>query len=144
MNLTNNFKLSEFERSNTAIASGIDNTVPKEYLDNVKHLAEQLQIVRDAYGLPIVVSSGYRCEKLNKAVGGASNSDHKFAAAADIHTQSNLPFDNKKLFDLIVSLALKGKVQFRQIIDEHNYKWIHLSVNHANNAHKTNQILHLR
>lgn len=144
MSLTNNFKLSEFEHSTTAEARGIDNHIPKEYLDNVKHLAEQLQIVRDAYGLPIIIDSGYRCPELNKLVGGASNSDHKFGAAADIHTKSDKPFDNKKLFDLIVSLALKGKVQFRQIIDEHNYNWIHCSINHKNNSNKTNQIVHLK
>lgn len=144
MSLTNNFKLSEFEHSNTAEAKGIDNRIPKEYLDNVKRLAEQLQIVRDAYGLPIIIDSGYRCGELNKLVGGAVRSDHRFAAAADIHTKSDTPFDNKKLFDLIQGLALKGKVQFRQIIDEHNYNWIHLSVNNQFNSHKSNQIVHLK
>ena len=103
-----------------------------------------LQPIRDAWGQPIVVTCGYRCKALNTAVGGASNSDHLFGAAADIRTKSDTPQDNKKLFDLIVKMANEGKIKCRQIIDEYNYNWVHVSINHKSNSQKNNQIVHVK
>lgn len=144
MKLTENFTKEEFEKSSTASKLGIDNKIPEEYLVNVFNLAKVLQVIREAWKAPIIISSGYRCEKLNRAVKGASNSDHKFAAAADIHTKSNTRADNKKLFDLILSLANAGKIKCRQIIDEYNFKWVHVSVNHKLNSQKNNQVVHVK
>lgn len=143
MKITNNFTKEEFEKSSTATKLGISNKVPEEYMVNLYKLAAVLQVIRDEWKEPIIISSGYRCEKLNRAVKGASNSDHKFAAAADIHTKVNTKSSNKKLFDLIVSLAKVGKIYCRQIIDEYNYQWIHVSINHQLNSQKNNQVLHL-
>lgn len=143
MQITKNFTKEEFEKSSTASRLGIDNKIPEEYLKNVYNLAAVLQVIRDEWKAPIVISSGYRGEKLNRAVKGASNSDHKFAAAADIHATPNTKTQNKKLFDLIVSLAKQGKIYCRQIIDEYNYKWVHVSVNHQLNSKKENQVIHL-
>lgn len=144
MKLTNNFSSEEFEKSATAKARGIDNTIPPIYRDNVLELAKQLQVIRDEWQAPIIISSGYRCEKLNKAVGGASNSDHKYAAAADIHTKEDSPAKNKELFVMIISLVKLNKLSLRQIIDEHNYTWLHISVNHEFNKHKENEVLHIK
>lgn len=143
MKITENFTKEEFEKSTTATRLGISNKIPEEYLANVYKLANVLQVVRNEWKAPISISSGFRCEKLNRAVKGASNSDHKFAAAADIHATPNTKTQNKKLFDVIIKLVKEGKIQCRQIIDEYNYQWIHISVNHKLNSQKNNQVLHL-
>jgi len=75
--LTKNFKLSEFGCN--------DGTpVPAEYLENVKNLAQNLQLIRDRVGASISINSGYRTPAYNKKIGGVSNSQHKLAKAADI------------------------------------------------------------
>ena len=75
------------------------------------------------WGQPIIVDSGYRCPKLNKAVKGAANSQHLLGQAADILTLKDIPAENKKLFDLIQRL----KLPYDQLIDEYGYNWIHVS-----------------
>ena len=95
-----------------------------------------LDPLREAYGKPIRVTSGYRCEALNKSVAGAKNSDHLKACAADIVGTPNNKAENRKLFELVQSLGLS----FRQLIDEYNYSWVHVSYDKTDNK---NQILHL-
>ena len=146
--ITKNFNRREFENSATAKRKGIDNTIPEMYHDNLLRLAQLLQAIRDAYNAPIVIGSGYRCPKLNKAVGGVANSDHKYCAAADIKTVTDTLRDNKKLWDVIMSLKEKNAIKARQIIWEYGKKgvgmdWIHISVNHNANKHKDNQIVYI-
>lgn len=112
--ISTNFTLEEFYKSYTADSLNINNAPNDKIKKNIyKLVTEILQPIRDSYGKPIIVSSGYRCEKLNKAVGGAANSDHKFGCAADIHTVSDKPEDNKVLFDTICALAKSGKIKCR-------------------------------
>ena len=145
MQLSKNFSLAEMVASGTAKRMNIDNTPNEEVLGNLTKLAEEvLQPIRDACGAPVVVSSAYRCPKLNKAVGGVTNSDHKFGCAADIHTLSDKVVDNKKLFDLIVKMAGDDKISCRQIIGEYGYNWIHVSINNKYNSKKKNQIVHIK
>lgn len=145
MQLSKNFSLAEMVASGTAKRMNIDNTPNEEVLGNLTKLAEEvLQPIRDAWGAPVVVSSAYRCPKLNKAVGGVTNSDHKSGCAADIHTLSDKVVDNKKLFDLIVKMAGDDKISCRQIIDEYGYNWIHVSINNKYNSKKKNQIVHVK
>ena len=86
MQLSKNFSLSEFTRSDTAQRLGIDNTlVSTEQLLNLAYLCHMvLQPLRDCFG-PIRITSGLRCPKLNKAVGGVENSQHLKGEAADIY-----------------------------------------------------------
>lgn len=87
MNLTENFTLEELVHSDTANAKGIDNTPTQEIIDNLKELAENvLQPIRDKWGKPLIVNSGYRCKKLNKAVGGVSTSQHCFDRNTEVLT----------------------------------------------------------
>lgn len=80
MQLTKNFNLEEFRCK--------DGTpVPEELIENVTRLAEQLQVLRDAIGKPINILSGYRTEEHNKKIGGAPNSYHIKAMAADIQVK---------------------------------------------------------
>ena len=141
-----NFTISELIKSDVANANKINNIPQQAYIyDNLLNLIIFcLQPLREKIGKPIIISSGYRCDKLNKLVGGVSNSDHRFGAAADIHTKSDKPDDNKTLFDTICMLAKAGRIECRQIINEYNYNWIHISVNNKHNSTKKNQILHIK
>ena len=77
MNLSKNFKLSELIKSETAIRMDIDNTPNEEQIESLRLLCENiLQPVRDHFGKPVKISSGFRCSALNQAAGGSATSDH--------------------------------------------------------------------
>lgn len=102
MKLSKNFSLEELIKSDTANECGIKNSPNSLELKNLTNLTTKiLQPIRDTFGKPIIISSGFRCVQLNKKVGGASNSDHLFGAAADIHTSSNTYEDNKNFMILL-------------------------------------------
>jgi zinc D-Ala-D-Ala carboxypeptidase len=85
MNLTTHFTLEELFASDKAHELGIYNRPPQEIVPRLVYVAEMLERIRAALGgHPIVVTSGYRCEALNKAVGGVPASDHVSGHAADI------------------------------------------------------------
>ena len=127
------FSIAELSKSSTAARLGINNTPGATIQANLKALVEKvLDPLREAYGAPIIVTSGYRCERLNKSIGGASSSQHVLGQAADIRTISDRPEDNKKLFDLIVKL----KLPFDQLINEYGYDWIHVSYGPRNRRQK--------
>lgn len=78
--LTPNFTLAEL----TVTSTGLDNTPSAEHLKNLQRLALRLQLIRDALGRPIRVTSAYRSPAVNRAVGGVANSAHALGHAADI------------------------------------------------------------
>lgn len=84
MNLTAHFTLAELTASNKARELGIDNTPRPELVPRLVMVAEMLERIRTTLNCPVVVTSGYRCERLNLAVGGSSTSDHPRGHAADI------------------------------------------------------------
>ena len=136
--ITKNFSMEELVASNTARMKGIDNTPDKEVEARLVQLAQQvLQPLRDSYGKPIKISSGYRCQALNKAIGGVSTSQHLKGEAVDIN---NGQIENKKLFLLASKMIKEGVIIVGQLIDEKGYKWLHISL--PDNKHR-NQILHL-
>lgn len=136
--ITKNFSMEELVTSNTARMKGIDNTPDKEVEARLVQLAQQvLQPLRDSYGKPIKISSGYRCQALNKAIGGVSTSQHLKGEAVDIN---NGQIENKKLFLLASKMIKEGVMEVGQLIDEKGYKWLHISL--PDNKHR-NQILHL-
>ena len=121
------FTFTEFERSDTATKFAIDNSMPESAKKNVAELVDKvLDPLREAWGKPIIVTSGYRCPELNKAVGGAKTSHHLSGMAADISTGNKA--DNRKLFELVQKLDLP----FTQLIDESNFTWVHISLDPAN------------
>ena len=145
MKLSKNFTLEEMIASSTAKSKKIDNTPSKEIVENLTILCRDvLQPIRDEWGAPIVVSSGYRCPILNKAVRGASNSQHVYGTAADIHTVEDIPAKNKELFNLIVLLAKRGKISYRQVIDEYGYNWIHIAIQDKYHGYQNCRELHLK
>ena len=136
--ITKNFSMEELVASNTARMKGIDNTPDKEVEARLVQLAQQvLQPLRDSYGKPIKISSGYRCQALNKAIGGVSTSQHLKGEAVDIN---NGQIENKKLFLLASKMIKEGVITVGQLIDEKGYKWLHISL--PDIKHR-NQILHL-
>ena len=142
--LTKNFTLHEMVRSCTAQRRGIDNTPSVEALNNLGHLCREiLQPIREMWHAPIIVSSGYRCPALNKAVGGVTNSDHIHGCAADIKTLADTPDANKALFNLIRHLHKYGHLpKLKQCIDEYGYDWLHVSYQDGRSA-KLGQLIHI-
>lgn len=91
ISLSPHFKLSEFTRSNTASKYNIPNIPNEEQIANLKALCENvLEPLRQWYGKPIVISSGYRCPAVNNhpEVRGATKSQHMTGEAADLHLPS--------------------------------------------------------
>ena len=123
------FTLNELIKSDAAKRSKINNTPNKQEENNLIALVENiLDPLREAYGKPIIVTSGFRCERLNKLVNGSKTSQHRTGQAVDIRTISDTPEENKKLYDLIIELNLP----FDQLIDEHNFDWVHVSFSEKN------------
>lgn len=120
------FKLEEFTHSDTAMMQGIDNTPGRIVVENIENLVKNvLDPLREAWGKPLRVTSGYRSPKLNVAVGGSRTSHHMKGMAADITTGNRV--ENRRLFQLIIDL----KLPFTQLIDEKNFSWVHVSYDPA-------------
>lgn len=120
------FTLDELIRSATATALGIDNTPPPDAVRRLTFLTDRLlDPMRQAWGAPIRVNSGYRCSVLNRAVGGSPASQHLRGEAADITTGTRV--GNRRLFEMIRS----GSFDYDQIIWERGSgegpDWIHIS-----------------
>lgn len=131
------FKIREFTRSDIAKRNNIDNTPSKQEEENIVLLVDNiLDPLREAYGKPIVVTSGFRCDRLNNLVKGSKKSQHRTGEASDIRTLEDTKEENKKLFDLIIKLNLP----FDQLINEYDYDWIHVSYSSRNRK----QILHIK
>ncbi len=128
------FTIAELTDSTTARQNGIDNTPPESAVKALQALVERvLDPLRDAWGKPITVNSGYRCAELNRKVGGAEQSQHLRGEAADITAGSRA--DNRKLYELLRRLSLP----LDQAINERGYKWIHVS--HTTRRHNRRQYL---
>ena len=121
MKLSDNFYLYEFTRSATATKLGIENIPNEEQTRSLRTLVTKLlQPLRNLYGKPMDVSSGFRCPQLNKAVKGSNTSDHMNGKSADIVTESA-----RKL----LALLLKSGLSFDQAIlyDDGVNHFLHLS-----------------
>ena len=100
--------------------------MPKQGHQGLTSAKDQLlDPIREAWGKPIIVSSGYRCKELNELVGGVKNSHHLLGCAADLIAGNKA--DHRRLFRMIVQMQQEGKLRFTQLIAEDNYRWIHIS-----------------
>ena len=116
------FTSAELTRSTTARIMGIDNTPPASAVRALHELVDKvLDPLREAWGGPIRVNSGYRCPELNRIVGGTPMSQHQRGEAADITVGSRAA--NRRLLTLIKRLDLPVD----QCIDEKGCRWIHVS-----------------
>ena len=120
------FTINELTRTST----GLDNTPSNDVQANLEYLVNNvLDKVREIYGKPIKVNSGYRSKLVNKKVGGASNSQHTKGEAVDI-TGGNKT-ENKMIYEIIKNLG-----KYDQLINEYDYSWIHISYKNGNNRHQ--------
>ncbi len=99
--LTENFSLDEFKCRDGS-------SVPDEYMDNVKLLAANLQVLRDHIGEAIHINSAYRSPEYNEKIGGKPASKHMIAQAADITCKSKTP---KQLHTIIEKLITERKMK---------------------------------
>ena len=123
--LSEHFTLSEFTKSITAARLGISNKPDYEQVLAMKHLcSEVLEPLRRHYGAPIRITSGFRCEALNRAVGGVGNSQHMLGEAADLSVPSEEVA--RDWFWWIVR-----NTDFDQLLFEHSQRlhnrWLHIS-----------------
>lgn len=119
--LSENFYLDEFTRSQTAVRHGIDNSVAigGVIYGRIHRLCNDiLQPIRDQIGAAITVSSGYRSRALNKKIGGATTSQHQDGLAADITAAGITPMQ--------LAEDIMGRVDYDQLILEFG-EWVHIS-----------------
>ena len=131
MNLSANFTLKELTRSDTADRLDIDNQPNEEQIESLRLLCENiLQPVRDYFGKPVKINSGFRCPALNQATGGSATSDHCKGQACDFEIDgvSNPELaewvsQNCKYTQLILEFYTQGQP---------NSGWVHASFNPEN------------
>ena len=126
MILSNNFTLNELTKSQTATRKGIHNEPSTEHVENLIHLAKTiLQPVREHFGKPVMISSGYRSPELCEAIGSSAKSQHAKGEAADFEIHG---VDNKEL-----AAWISANCDFDQLILEFyidgdaNSGWVHCS-----------------
>ncbi|ENB9667299.1 D-Ala-D-Ala carboxypeptidase family metallohydrolase [Pseudomonas putida] len=120
MLITPHFTFDEMTVSQLAARDGFDNTPPPEARANLLLLCCALEQVRALFDAPIIVSSGYRSEKVNRLIGGAVSSQHVQGLAADFTVVEVSPRET-------VRRISESGVPFDQLILEFD-KWVHLSV----------------
>jgi len=132
MQLSENFSLNEFTKSDTAVRKGIDNTPNDDHLKSMKALCENvLQKVRIHFGKSVRITSGYRSPELCEAIGSSARSQHAQGEAADFEITG---IDNKDL-----AIWIRDNVDFDQLILEFytegdpNSGWVHCSYDMKHN-----------
>ena len=122
------FKLEELLQSDTALAASIENLPSWSDVDNLRELAVSvLDPIRQAWGQPLKVTSGYRSPQLNAAVGGVPTSGHLEGCAADITLCSWSSRKVSELYNLVVWLAESGAIEIDQVIYYRKKKIVHIS-----------------
>lgn len=127
MKLSKNLTLKEAVKSNTATRKGIDNTPDHWAIDNLRAIAENVfQPIRDHFGVPIGVSSGFRSKELNKAIGGSKYSQHMVGESLDLDADIYGRVTNSELFNYV-----KKNLEWDQMIwefgDDEEPNWVHIS-----------------
>lgn len=126
-NISEHISFSEAVNTST----GLPNIPTDKEIENMKRVAVVcFEPLRTWYGKPIKINSFFRCEAVNKAVGGSKTSQHRFGEAIDISAGSKE--ENKKLFDWC-----KANLKFDQLINEYDYKWVHISFKQGSNRNQT-------
>ena len=129
--LSNNFSMLELCKSQTAIRYDINNWPQYKYIIyNLFDITNKiLQPVREHFNIPIIPSSGYRCEELNTKIGGSKHSDHMYGKAVDFEVPGIPNYD--------LAIWIKNNLKYKKLILEHyipvskggdiNSGWVHIS-----------------
>lgn len=126
MNLSPHFTLAELTATQHR---GIDNTAPPDVVERLKQTALLMEQIRLRLGAPIIVSSGYRCPELNKAVGGQPNSQHLTGQAVDFICPGFGPPAT------VMSALVDSGIEYDQLIVEFG-RWVHVSWVPQNRRHQ--------
>jgi uncharacterized protein YcbK (DUF882 family) len=134
MKLSKYVSLSEVTRSATATRRGISNEPTEEHLENLKTIcADVFDKVREHFGVPIYISSGYRSEALNKAIKGSRTSDHSLGRALDLDQD----YRGNGITNMDVFKFIKDNLDFDQLIYEFgttkNPDWVHVGYRKGEN-----------
>lgn len=127
MQLSQNFKLSEFLKSDVGEAAGIKNEPDELVIARLRQLAETLELLRNIIGAPITIKSGYRNRALNTLVDGSATSAHMQGWAADIKVKGHTP-------RLVAKAIVESNIKFDQVILESVSEftpdgvWVHISI----------------
>lgn len=122
MKLSDHFTLAELTVSQEAARRGIDNTPSPDTVANLKRTAELLEQVRGLLGKPLIVTSGYRSPEVNRAIGGATHSQHMVGQAADFVVPGfGTPIEVARAV-----ASAEPEIEFHQLIWEFN-SWVHIS-----------------
>ncbi|HEZ5227648.1 TPA: ATP-binding protein [Neisseria meningitidis] len=133
MQITEHFSLKELTRSETARRLGLQNVPSDAEMANIQYTAEQLEKIRAYVGRGIVVTSCFRSERVNKAVGGSPTSAHRFGLAADCDAigLTSLAFAKE-----IIKMRDEGEIKFDQLILEFPERgdgaWVHIGFRRNN------------
>ncbi|MDX1408408.1 MAG: D-Ala-D-Ala carboxypeptidase family metallohydrolase [Saprospiraceae bacterium] len=126
MNLSKNFILEEFTKSQAALRRGLDNTPNTEQVENIRDLVDHvLQPVRTHFARPVIITSGFRSRKLNSAIGGSAVSHHMQGMAAD--------FEIYGIANGVIAEWIAGNLPFTQLILEYytpgvpDSGWVHVA-----------------
>ena len=130
------FNLSEFFQSSTAAKNGIKNEPSADekatIVRNINLLVDNvLDPVRDMVNTPIIITSGYRCPRVNRLVGGVDNSQHMSGCAADFHVQG---YNHSMMYE--VFLYIFNTLEFDQLIYYPSKNFIHVSYVENCNRHE--------
>lgn len=121
-----NFSIKELVHSNNAINAGVDNTPSIAEIDNLLNLIFYcLQPIRDKLKKPMIITSGYRNQKVNFLAGGTATSQHLKGEAADFKVPG-------MSITQVVNFIVNSGVEFDQLINEKN-QWVHISYRKGNN-----------
>ena len=130
------FNLSEFFRSSTAAENGIKNEPSIDeratIVRNINLLVDNvLDPVRDKFGIPVIITSGYRSPQVNRLVGGVDNSQHMSGSAADFHVGGFIPSMMYEVF-----LYIFNTLEYDQLIYYQSKNFIHVSYVENGNRHE--------
>ena len=141
MKLSKNLSLSEVTKSNTAMRRGIDNNPTEAHIENLKYVAEKVfQPIRNHFGVPIYISSGYRSQTLNEAIGGSPRSFHSHGMALDLDQDGR----NRGVNNADVFYYIKENLPYTELIwefgDDKNPNWVHVAIAKGREDEKNTKI----
>ena len=121
MNLSQHFTLEEFTRSQTAARLDVPNVPDNTHITNMKKLCRTvLEPIRQEANSPVIITSGYRCTRLNELIGGSETSAHRFGRAADFVVIGQTPYETCTMID-------EMNLHYDQLIHEFG-RWVHIGI----------------
>jgi hypothetical protein len=135
--LSEHFSLRELTKTNT----GIDNVPNEEQVNNLKRVCQWLERLRSKRNEPIIINSGYRSPQVNKAVGGAPNSNHLTGCAVDIHVSGMEQLI--RYAAILLDISDERQEDFDELLLERSPRgsyWLHFAVRPSGNRRKVRLI----